>query len=157
MIKIIQKTSSIQIAGRNSYKIIAIITILFTYNIWHDCIVPQKKNRTFNISNSYFSKYKMCRFSQARSHMMQKLIFLVVITATICDCISENPPYCLKYTEINFLTAHESYTHALPETPSIDGQVCFYRQLFSTTVKPQGCILWLLWPLRGINRTAWGD
>ena len=37
-----------------------------------------------------------------------------------------------------------------------DGRVCFYRQLFSDAVKPQGCLSWPLWPLRGINKTAWG-
>ena len=35
----------------------------------------------------------------------------------------------------------------------LDGQVCFYRRLFCKAVKPRGCILW---PLRGINKTAWG-
>ena len=27
---------------------------------------------------------------------------------------------------------------------------------FSDAVKPRGCLLWPLWPLRGINKTAWG-
>ena len=38
----------------------------------------------------------------------------------------------------------------------LDGEVCFYRQLFSDVVKPRGCISCPVWPLRGINRTAWG-
>ena len=29
------------------------------------------------------------------------------------------------------------------------------QMVFSNAVKPQGCISWPLWPLRGINRTAW--
>ena len=39
---------------------------------------------------------------------------------------------------------------------SLDGQVCFYRRLFPDAVKPRGCISWPVWPLRGINKTAWG-
>ena len=35
-------------------------------------------------------------------------------------------------------------------------QVCFYRKLFCDAVKPRGCISWPVWPLRGINKTAWG-
>ena len=38
----------------------------------------------------------------------------------------------------------------------LDGQVCFYRRLFCDAVKPLGCISWPVWPLRGINKTAWG-
>ena len=49
-----------------------------------------------------------------------------------------------------------SHTHALSRHSSLDGQVCFCRRLLSNAVKPQGCILWLVWPLRGINKTAWG-
>ena len=35
-------------------------------------------------------------------------------------------------------------------------QVCFCRRLFSDTAKPRGCSSWPVWPLRGINKTAWG-
>ena len=62
-------------------------------------------------------------------------------------------------TEIYFLPVDESHTHTLFKDIkhlSLDGQVCFYRQLFSNAVKPRGCILWPVWPLRGINKTAWG-
>ena len=62
-------------------------------------------------------------------------------------------------TEIHFLPVDESYTHALSRDTkqlSLDGQVCFYRWLFSEAVKPQGCILWPVLPLRGINKTAPG-
>ena len=38
----------------------------------------------------------------------------------------------------------------------LDGQVSFYRRLFCNALKPQGCISWPVWPLRGINKTAWG-
>ena len=62
-------------------------------------------------------------------------------------------------TEIHFLPVDESYTHALSRDIkhlSLDGQVCFCRRLFSNDVKPQGCISWPVWPLRGINKTALG-
>ena len=62
-------------------------------------------------------------------------------------------------TEIHFMPVDECHTHALPRDTMhlrIVGQVCFYRRLFCDAVKPQGCISWPVWPLRGINRTAWG-
>ena len=62
-------------------------------------------------------------------------------------------------TEIHFLPVDESHTHALFRDTNhlrLDGQVCFYRRLFSDAVKPRGCLSWPLWPLRGINKTAWG-
>ena len=61
-------------------------------------------------------------------------------------------------TEIHFLPVDESHTHALfrdTEHLRLDGQVCFYRRLFSDAVKPRGCLSWPPWPLRGINNTAW--
>ena len=67
------------------------------------------------------------------------------------DCMDTN-------TEIHFLPVDESHTHALfRETKHLrlDGQVCFYRRLFFDAVKPRGCFSWPLWPLRGINKTAW--
>ena len=60
--------------------------------------------------------------------------------------------------EIHFLPVGECHTHALSRDTMhlrLDGQVCFYRWLFCNAVKPQGCILWSVWPLRGINKTAW--
>ena len=62
-------------------------------------------------------------------------------------------------TEIQFLPVDESHTHAISRDTKhlrLDGRVCFFRQLFSDTVKPRRCISWPLWPLRGINKTAWG-
>ena len=61
-------------------------------------------------------------------------------------------------TEIHFLPVHEGHTHALFRDTKhlrLDGRVCFYRRLFSEAVKPRGCLSWPLWPLRGINKTAW--
>ena len=57
------------------------------------------------------------------------------------------------------MSVDESHTHALFRDAKhlrLDGQVCFYRWLFSNTVKPQGCLSWPLWPLSSINMTAWG-
>ena len=62
-------------------------------------------------------------------------------------------------TEIHFMPVDECHTHALPRDTmhlGIVGRVCFYRRLFCDAVKPQGCISWPVWPLRGINKTAWG-
>ena len=61
-------------------------------------------------------------------------------------------------TEIT-LSVDESHTHALSKDTKhlkLDGLVCFYRWLFSDSVKPRGSISWPLWSLRGINKTAWG-
>ena len=38
----------------------------------------------------------------------------------------------------------------------LDGQVCFYRWLYSDAVKPLGRISWPVCPLRDINKAAWG-
>ena len=68
------------------------------------------------------------------------------------DCMVTN-------TEIHFLPVGECHTHALSSDTvhlRLDGQVCFYRWLFCDAVKPRGCISWLVWTLRGINKTAWG-
>ena len=46
-------------------------------------------------------------------------------------------------TEIHFLPVQERYIHALSRNTNcltIDGQVCFYRRLFTNAVKPRGCI-----------------
>ena len=56
------------------------------------------------------------------------------------------------------LCVDETHTHALFRDTKhlrLDGRVCFYRRLFFDTVKPQGCLSWPLWPLRGINKTTW--
>ena len=62
-------------------------------------------------------------------------------------------------TEIHFLPVDESHTHAVSRDTKnlrLDGQVYFFRWLFSDAVKPRGCISWPVWPLRGTNKTAWG-
>ena len=48
--KTIQKTSSIQVACRNSYEMIAsYITTLIIQDIWRDCIKPSEKYSALNI------------------------------------------------------------------------------------------------------------
>ena len=57
-------------------------------------------------------------------------------------------------TEIQFLFISERYTHALPRNTkylAIDGQVCFYRRLFSDAVKPRRCISWSWGALIGLH------
>ena len=57
-------------------------------------------------------------------------------------------------TVIQFLSISERYTHALPRNTkylAIDGQVCFYRQLFADAVKPQRCMSWSWGALIGLH------
>ena len=49
-----------------------------------------------------------------------------------------------------------SHTHVLSKHLGLDSQVCFCRRLFSDTAKPRECISRPVWPLRNINKTAWG-
>ena len=62
--------------------------------------------------------------------------------------------------KIHFLPVDKSHIpHALSRETKhlrLDGWICFYRWLFYKTLKPRGCISWPVWPLRGINMTAWG-
>ena len=56
--------------------------------------------------------------------------------------------------DIHFLPVHESCTHALTRNTKyliIDGQVCFYRWLFTDAVKPPGCISWPWRALIGLH------
>ena len=72
--------------------------------------------------------------------------------------------------EIHFLPVDESHTHALYR--DWHSQPCLecigkhhalkirwpgllLQAAFCDAVKPQGCISWPVWPLRGINKTAW--
>ena len=56
--------------------------------------------------------------------------------------------------EIHFLPVQERYIHALSRNTNcltIDGQVCFYRRLFTDAVKPRGCISWSWGALIGLH------
>ena len=57
-------------------------------------------------------------------------------------------------TEILFLPVQERYIHALSRNTNcltIDGQVCFYRWLFTDAVRPQGSISWSWGALIGLH------
>ena len=57
-------------------------------------------------------------------------------------------------TEIHFLPIQERHVHALSRNTNcltIDGQVCFYRRLFTDAVKPRGCISWYRGALIGLH------
>ena len=56
--------------------------------------------------------------------------------------------------EIHFLPVQQRYIHALSRNTNcltIDGQVCFYRRLFTDAVKPRGCISWSWGALIGLH------
>ena len=56
--------------------------------------------------------------------------------------------------EIHFLPVQERYIHALSGNTNcltIDGQVCFYRRLFTDAVKPRGYISWSWGALIGLH------
>ena len=60
-------------------------------------------------------------------------------------------------TEIHFLPVDESHTHALSRDRHQALETRWPGLLFQVdAVKPRGCISWPVWPLRGINKTAWG-
>ena len=63
-------------------------------------------------------------------------------------------------TDIHFLPVRESCTHGLPRNTKyliIDGQVCFYRRLFTDAVKPPGCISWPWRALMGYQAAPHGS
>ena len=56
-------------------------------------------------------------------------------------------------TEIHLLPVRDRHTHALSRNTkyqTIDCQVCFYRRLFTDTVKPRRCISWSWGALIGL-------
>ena len=64
-----------------------------------------------------------------------------------------------KSVTVWYLTVDKRHIHALSRDTKhlrLDSQVCFFRWLFSDPLKPRGCISWTVWPLRCINKTAWG-
>ena len=57
-------------------------------------------------------------------------------------------------TDTYFLPVRESCTHALHRNTKyliINGQVCFYRWLFTDAIKPPGCISWPWRALIGLH------
>ena len=85
-------------------------------------------------------------YTHMHMYMMQKTIYVTGSGKTGLIAI---------ITDIHFLPVRESCTHALPRNTKyliIDGQVCFYRQLFTDVVKPPGCISWPWRALMGLHR-----
>ena len=72
--------------------------------------------------------------------------------------ILESRPYGHKYWN-PFLPVDESHTHTLSRATMQALKTTwpdqFLQVAFSNAVKPQGSISWPVWPLRGINKTAW--
>ena len=87
--------------------------------------------------------------------MLQQLSYMLYVTGFAITVH--------KYTRDEIqITAAELYIEATlshyPDTLSsymdVDGQVCYYRQLFANPVKPQGCTTGPLVPLRGTIKTV---
>ena len=114
-----------------------------TYTKWYKKVLSVKLNNKIENISSIINYCSLSSWSP-------QIIYVTVFWKT--DRMVTN-------TEIHFMPVDECHTHALPRDTMhlrIVGQVCFYRRLFCDAVKPQGCISWPVWPLRGINKTAWG-
>ena len=71
--------------------------------------------------------------------------FLLLFNGSIIVTKSGKTGLIATITNIHFLCARQSYTHALPKNIKyliMYGHVCFHRQLFANAVKPQGYISW---------------
>ena len=104
-------------------------------------------------------------------HMSVCVWWLIVHQSTFSEAAFSDVhkcPICVNYqllyvgkidhlrasTEIHFLPVQERYIHALSRNTNcltMDGQVCFYRRLFTDAVKPQGCISWSWGALIGLH------
>ena len=95
-------------------------------------------------------------FCQIRSHIVYTYIYIYIYIYYIYIYIyiyniniytyiyvtgSGKTGLITTITDIHFLPVRESCTHALSRNTKyliIDGQVCFYRRLFTDAVKPPG-------------------
>ena len=92
----------------------------------------------------YFRIYRLRVLSRYTHAVIAKLY--VIIFGKIDHLRASN--------EIHFLPVQERYIHALSRNTNcltIDGQVCFYRRLFTDAVKPRGCISWSWGALIGLH------
>ena len=81
---------------------------------------------------------------------MHILMYVITYNRAACDLLKKQYvtifgkiDHLRASNEIHFLPVQERYIHALSRNTNcltIDGQVCFYRRLFTDAVKPQGCI-----------------
>ena len=60
-------------------------------------------------------------------------------------------------TEIHFSCRRKSHSCTIQRHQALETRWpgLLFQADFSDAVKPQGCISWPVWPLRGINMTAW--
>ena len=96
-------------------------------------------------------KLMFCR--HCTLHNIFSKLFISYIRTYICDHLWENRS-SPRITEIHFLLVQERYIHVLSRNTNcltIDGQVCFYRRLFTDAVKPRGCISWSWGTLIGLH------
>ena len=85
-----------------------------------------------------------------------KCLFYQILLSPIFVTVFWKTDLMVTNNEIHFFPVDECHTHALSRDIMhlrLDGQVW---HLFCEAVKPRGCISWPVWPLRGINKTAWG-
>ena len=89
------------------------------------------------IVSEYGSNFVSVKSGVPQGTVLEPLMFLIYVTEFAkTDLMGTN-------TEIHFLPVDESHTHALSRDANnlrLDGQVCFFRWLFSDAIKPLGCI-----------------
>ena len=81
-------------------------------------------------------------------------MYMVLISVYACIQAFGKARLIHTSTEIQFLSIGERCTHALTRNTkylAIDGQVCFYRQLFANAVKPRRCMSWSWGALIGLH------
>ena len=86
------------------------------------------------------------------------IIISIIILVLILAHASFKKPTLWSQILKPIFACNESHTHALSRDIKylrLEGQVCFYRRLFSDAVKPRGYISWPVWPLGLVNKTAW--
>ena len=86
------------------------------------------------------------------------LCVYVCVSVCLCVCVCVCVCVCMKvFWKTDLIQTQElkfKHTQALSRNTkyyTIDCQVCFYRQLFTDAVKPQGCISWSWGALIGLH------
>ena len=116
--------------------------------------IVSKNTFTLTSNNSAQSIFKtMIGFVTWPSFYM-----VIIYVATICDCILENWPYWHYYWNPFFACRWKPHSCTIQRHQALETRWpgMLLQAAFSEAVKPQGCLSWHLWPLRGINKTAWG-
>ena len=120
----------------------------------HDYVI-----NVYSYSRFFYRCGNFLKFSFTKSIEFSIRVFDGYIDITLCDQLWENrpSPAAPASNEIHFLPVQERYIHALSGNTNcltIDGQVCFYRRLFTDAVKPATRVHFMV--LGRVNRTAWG-